>query len=335
LEKVKSEELNDEFGLETGPPARTIRLISILAFLLVIVLFSLHVSGVLSIREVWNKAIFEPMLNFLILVSNPLGRNLGLSIVLITILIRVITLPITLRALQSSKVYQEMKPKVEELRKTYEKDTKGLRKEMAGLYRESGYNPMGCLFNAIIQFPLWFALYWCVIQTLAYVPDNLAGLSAHLYPWHLLRETLPLNDKFLLFNLAQTSIILAFLTFATLWMAQKMSPQPPPEDQQKTSNWAQWVLPILFGLFALILPSGLTLYWVTSNIIQIIIQYRFTGWGALKMPWQPSGSPQQSGKTPTSGGTAISRESKKRAVTPDNKVVGDEKDKTPDEPRLT
>jgi len=336
LEKAKSENLIEELGPEAGSQRRRIRIVTILAVLLIIVLFALFVSGVLSIREVWNKAIFEPMLNLLILVSNPLGRNLGLSIVIITIFIRVITLPIALRQLRTSRLYQvEIRPKAEELRKTYEKDTMGLRKEMTRLYKERGYNPLGCFFNTMIQFPLWFALYWCVVQTLAYVPDNLAGLSSHLYPWHLLRETLPLNDKFLWLNLVQPSYVMAFLVFAALWLSQKMSPQPSPEYRQKTSTWAQWLLPILFGLFALVLPSGLTLYWVTSNIIQLIIQYRVTGWGALKVPWQqPSGSPQQADKTPTSGGIAISRdgESKKRVVAPDDKVLGDDNGKTPDEP---
>jgi YidC/Oxa1 family membrane protein insertase len=338
LEKAKSENLIEELGPEAGPQVRRIRIITVLTVLLIIVLFALFVSGVLSIREVWNKAIFEPMLNLLILLSNPLGRNLGLSIVVVTIFIRVITLPIALRQLRTSKISQEIRPQIEELSKTYEKDPLALRRALTELYRRSGYNPMGCLFNTIIQFPLWFALYWCVIQTLAYVPDNLAGLSSHLYPWHLLRETLPLNDKFLWLNLVQTSIIMAFLVFATLWMAQKMSPQPPPEYRKKTSTWAQWALPILFGLFALILPSGLALYWVTSNTIQLIIQYRVTGWGALKVPWQPSGITHQADKAPTSGGTAIGGESEKRAVTPENKVdkvVGDDKGKTPDESGLT
>ena len=335
MEKAKSEKLNDEFGLETGPPVRSIRLISILTFLVIIVLFSLFVSGVLSIREVWNKAIFEPMLNLLIMVSHPLGRNLGLSIIVITIAIRVITLPIVLRQLHSSKAYQEMRPRLKELGETYKKDLLGLRKATAELYQARGYNPWGCLFYTVIQFPLWYALYWCVVQALAYVPENLVGLSSHLYPWSLLRETLPLNDKLLWLNLAQASIILAFLTFATIWIVGKMSPQPPPEFRQKTSNWPQLALPILFGLFALVLPSGLILYWVTSNIIQIIIQYRVTGWGALKMPFQRSGSPQQAGKTPSRTGTAISGESKQRAVSPENKVVGDDKGKTPDEPGST
>jgi len=335
LEKVKSEKWDDELGPEPGPQVRRIRIITVLTFLLIIVLFALFVSGVLSIREVWNKVIFEPLLNLLILVSNPLDRNLGLSIVLVTILIRVITLPLTVRQLRSSQAYQAMRPKIEELRSSYEKDSKGLRREMAELYRARGYNPLGCLVTTVIQFPLWFALYWCVIQVLTYVPENLVGLSPHLYSWSLLRETLPLNDHFLWLNLTQASFVLAILTFATIWITTKMSPQPPPEYRQQTSNWAQWVLPILFGLFALILPSGLTLYWVTSNMIQIIIQYRVTGWGALKMPFQPSGSPQQADKTPASGGgTAISGDggSKNTAVTPENKVGGGDSSKAPDEP---
>jgi YidC/Oxa1 family membrane protein insertase len=332
LEKVKSEESNDWLGPDQGPSVRRIRFVTILIFLLIIVLFSLSVSGVLSITEVWNRVVFEPMLNLLILMAHYLGRNLGLSIVFMTILVRVITLPLAVGQLKASKLYQEqIRPKVEELRKTYEKDTVGLRQKVAELYREWDYNPLGCLFTTIVQFPLWYALYWCVAQTLSYLPENRIGLSTHLYPWSLLRETLPLNGKFLWLNLAQTSIVLAILTFATLWMAQQMSPQPPAEYRRRTSKWGQFVLPALFGLFALVLPSGLTLYWVSSSIIQIIIQYRVTGWGALKVPFRTSKRPQEADKSPTNSDIVSSGEpeSKERGIIEQDRDVGEDKGKTP------
>jgi hypothetical protein len=166
---------------------------------------------------------------------------------------------------------------------------------------------------------------------MSYVPENRIGLSTHLYPWSLLRETLPLNGEFLGLNLAQTSIVLAILTFATLWMSQQMAPQPPAEYRRPTSKWGQFVLPALFGLWALVLPSGLTLYWVSSSIIQIIIQYRVTGWGALRVPFRPWKRPQQPDKPPTNCDIVSSAEpeSKEGGNMEQDRDVGEDKGKTP------
>lgn len=272
-------------GAEPGTERR-IRLVSLLIFVLVVVVFSIFASGVLSIREVWNTVLLEPMMNFLIMVAKPLGRNMGLSIIVLTIVARIVTLPLLLRQMRSSIAMRQMQPRIEELRNAYGDDTKGLQKELASLYKERGYSPVGCLFNTVIQFPIWVAVYQALLQTMAYIPENLLGLSDHLYPWSLIREALPLHSNFLWLNLVKSDILIAILTAATIWVLQKMSTQPTAGAQQQTMNRVMlWGLPLFFGFLALVLPSGLPLYWVSSNIILIIIQARMTGWGTLSIPF--------------------------------------------------
>jgi len=98
----------------------------------------------------------------------------------------------------------------------------------------------------------------------------------------------PLNSHFLWLDLNQGDLIMAVLTAASMWVLQKMSSTPTTDPQQQTTNRLMlWIMPLMFGLFALSLPSGLSVYWVVSNIISIVMQYRVTGWGTLTMPSLP------------------------------------------------
>ena len=260
----------------------------LLIFLLIGVLLFLFVSGVISPIGLWDKALLEPMLNFLILLTRYLLSNFGLAIIVLTIVIRVIMFPLTLQQLRQSKAMQQIQPKMRELQKKYAKDQQKLGQETMKLYKESGVNPLGCALPMLIQFPIWIALYQSVIQVLAYTPENLLGLSKHMYHWSKIQEMVPLNSHFLWLDLNQGDLIMAILTAASMWVLQKMSSTPTTDPQQQTTNRLMlWIMPLMFGLFALSLPSGLSVYWVVSNIISIVMQYRVTGWGTLTMPSLP------------------------------------------------
>jgi YidC/Oxa1 family membrane protein insertase len=249
------------------------------------VLLLLFLTGVLSPTHVWNLILLEPMLNFLVLLSKYLLGNFGLAIIVLTIVIRVITIPLTMQQLNASKSMQAVQPKIKELQKKYGKDQQKLGQETMKLYKEMGVNPLGCAFPMLIQFPIWIALYQSVIQALAYTPENLFGLSKQLYHWSPIEAMVPLNHHFLWLDLIKGDILLAVLTAASMWVLQKMSTVPSTDpSQQSTQRLMLWMMPLLFGFMAITLPSGLSLYWTASNIIGIVIQYRVTGWGDLKRP---------------------------------------------------
>jgi YidC/Oxa1 family membrane protein insertase len=266
-------------------PARTRNLGRLVIYLLIVVIISLIIAGVFSITSLWNTILLRPTLNFLVLMSIYLLGNFGISIIILTIIIRLITLPYTMRQLQSSKEIHAIQPRLKELQKKYEKDRPKLGQETLKLYKETGVNPVGCVFPVLVQFPIWLALYQSVAQALAATPENLFGLAKQLYSPVLFQEAVPLNHHFLWMDLARGDIVMVILVGVSTWMMAKMASMPTPDSQQHFMNRVMpWAMPLLFALLAFILPSGVSLYWVTSNIIGIILQYRVTGWGTLKIP---------------------------------------------------
>jgi len=236
--------------------------------------------------EVWNLIIANPVLNVLIALSHVLGGSFGLAIIVLTVIMRLITWPLTKRQLNSTKALQDMQPKIQELQKKYAKNQQKLQQEMMKLYKEAGVNPLGCLWPMLVQFPIWIALYQAIMNALATTPENLLNLAQRLYSWGIISQAIPLSSKFLWLDLGQPDPywILAIIVGGTMWVQQKMTQAPSVDPRQESTNRMMLLMmPIMFGFLTLMFPSGLALYWAVSNIIGIVTQYFFTGgWGYLK-----------------------------------------------------
>jgi len=235
-----------------------------------------------GIGDIWNLIAMQPMINTLIVLTNYLFNNFGLAIIALTIIINGLMLYLTLKQIYASKAMQTLQPKLMELQKKYAKDKQRLAQEQMRLYKESGVSPAGCLLPLVVQMPIWIALYQSIMRVMAVIPENLLGLSKYLYSWPVVYSTLPLNNEFLWLNLAVGDTFLALLVGGTMWVQQKMVMTPAADPRQQTqSNMMLWMMPIMFAFFTLSFPSGLALFWVTSNVIRIGIQYFVTGWGGL------------------------------------------------------
>lgn len=230
----------------------------------------------------WDIVILQPMINFLIVLSNYCMHNFGITVILLTIIIRAIMLPLTLKQLHSTKALSTLQPKMLELQKKYAKDKQKLAQEQMKLYRESGINPAGCMVPMLIQMPIWFALYQAIILSLAVTPEGLLNLSRYLYNWPMLYPLLPLDSNFLWLDLTKGDMVLAVLVGITMWVQQKQVTATSPDPRTQSQNQMMlYMMPLMFAFFTLSLPSGLSLYWVVSNIFSIVIQYYVTGWGGL------------------------------------------------------
>jgi len=245
----------------------------------------------MSFGEVWNLIIANPILNVLVALTNLLGGSFGLAIISLTIIVRLVSWPLTKRQLKSSKAMQDMQPKIQELQKKYGKNKPKLQQEMMKLYKEAGINPLGCLWPMLIQFPIWIALYQSIMSALATTPENLLNLAQRLYSWEIVSQAIPLSSQFLGLDLGQTALeagglglLLAIIVGGTMWIQQKMTAAPSVDPRQaSTQRMMTLMMPLMFGFFTLMFPSGLALYWAVSNIIGIITQYFVTGgWGYLK-----------------------------------------------------
>ena len=238
----------------------------------------------MGIGGIWNLIILQPVMNILIVLSHYLFGSFGLAIIALTIVVNGLMLWLTLKQIRASKAMQELQPKLAELQKKFAKDKEKLAKEQMRMYKESGISPMGCLVPMLIQMPIWIALFQSIIRLLAVTPEDFLGLSQYLYSWSVVYSMLPLENNFLWLNLAipDSYLVLPLLVGGTMWVQQKMvTPTTADPRQQTQSRIMLWMMPLMFAFITLSFPSGLALFWVTSSIIRIAIQYFVTGWGGL------------------------------------------------------
>jgi YidC/Oxa1 family membrane protein insertase len=233
--------------------------------------------------NIWELIIQQPVINILIVMTNYLASNFGLAIIALTIIVNLMMLSLTLSQIRSAKSMQDIQPKMAEIQKKYAKDKQKLAQEQMRLYKEMGVKPAGCLITMVIQMPVWIALYQAIMLALAVAPEGLLNLSKYLYPWPVLYSILPLNRQFLMMDLAEPNFILALLVGVTMWLQQKMSTTTLADPRQAQQNQLMlWMMPMMFAFLALSFPSGLSLYWVTSSVFRIVLQYRVSGWGGLR-----------------------------------------------------
>jgi len=245
-----------------------------------------------------------PLINALIFLDILVLGQFGLAIILFTVIIRLATIPFTIRQLESTRSMQAAQPQMQEIQKKY-KDPKRRQEEMMKLYREHGINPLGCALPLIIQMVVFFALYRALVYVVGGSPESLVGLSQRLYDIPMLQSAIPLDQHFLWLNLGQPdpTFILPLLVGASTYVQQKMSmtPSASPQMQQQQAMMA-WMMPMMLFFFMLSLPSGVGVYWVASNVFSLFASYyvygrRALSWRQLLLPGPaPAANPEPRGK---------------------------------------
>jgi YidC/Oxa1 family membrane protein insertase len=149
------------------------------------------------------------------------------------------------------------------------------------LYREAGFNPLGCFSSMLLQFPILIALYRTFIYAVGEAPESLIGLEERLYNWDYLRSGLPVPGDFLWLHLGRPDpFVLPLLVAASTYVLQKMSTLPTADERQRAQmQMMNLLMPLLFAWITLSLPSGLGLYYVLSNVIGMVMQYAYIGGG--------------------------------------------------------
>jgi YidC/Oxa1 family membrane protein insertase len=245
----------------------------------------------------WDSLIVTPFVNVLLFIYQLVG-NFGVAIILFTILIRLVTHPLTVKQLKGTKAMQDLQQDKRwlDIQKKYADDKERLAQEQMNLYKEVGYNPLSSCLPTLIQFPIIIGLYQSVIRSLVSTPSQLLFLSRHTYSWLDITKLIPLDSSFLWMDLGSPERLeLSFLPFAipvlaivvmvTSFLQSKLM-QPTPSGDGKRDQAAMMgnmmtiYMPLLMGYMAWSLASGLALYFLTSNIIAIL-QYAALG----KLNW--------------------------------------------------
>jgi YidC/Oxa1 family membrane protein insertase len=242
----------------------------------------------------WDTLIINPMVNTLLWIYGILG-NFGIAIIIFTILIRLITYPLTVQQMKGTMKMQEFQKSKEyaDLQAKYKGDKQKLQQEQMKLYQEMGINPLGSCLPTLIQFPIIIGLYQAIIRALAVTPIQTLDLFGHIYPRiNNAAELIPINNVFLWMNLSQPERfyifgigipVLAIVVVITTFMQSKLM-TPPSQPGEQGAQMAQAMnlyMPLLMGYLALTFASGLSLYFVASNVVTIA-QYAAMG----KVEWK-------------------------------------------------
>lgn len=221
----------------------------------------------------FNTVLYQPLFNVLVLLYQYLpGHDFGVAVIVLTILVKVVFLPLGIKAIRSQRALSEIQPKVKEIQDKYKSDKARQTKEIMDLYKREKISPFSGCLPLLVQLPVLLALYrvfWRGLQS--------TQLSL-LYGSVLVPESIDPNF-FGLVDLSQPNWILAILAGIFQFFQVKMlSPKMKGSKKEQGFSGAmqkqmQYFFPILTVLILFRLPSAIGLYWLTTTLFTVIQQY--------------------------------------------------------------
>lgn len=226
------------------------------------------------IVRIFDQVLYLPLLNALVWIYNIIPyHDLGIAIILLTVLIRLAFYPLSKKAIQSQKAMAKLQPKIKEIQKKF-KNKEEQAKQMMLLYKEHKINPAAGCLPILIQLPVLIALYRVFFTGLNL--DNMNNL------YSFVQKPEMLNFMFLgLIDISQRSIVLAFLAGFLQFIQSKMiMPQKSTQQKSGSLDFASlmgqqmtYFMPLITIFIAMGLPAALPLYWIVITIFGIIQQY--------------------------------------------------------------
>ncbi len=236
------------------------------------------------------QVVINFMITIMIFIYQLVGHSFGITIILFTILIRLLTWPLNAQQMKGARAMQELQNDKEwiAVQKKYAKDREKLAQEPMRIQRARGINIFGSCLPTLIQFPILFALIPSITYAIGSYPLSLLKLSRSVF-FQDITSLVPLNSKFLGMDLGlpeRTLIfgisipVLALTVAITTYFQTKLTTPPATggaNDQAAATNQMMSIyMPVMLYLFALNYAAGLSVYFVTSNILSIV-QYAMMG----------------------------------------------------------
>ena len=229
---------------------------------------NLRIDTVAVSSGIWRP--LEVLLKWLLQFFYKLIPNWGVSIILVTILIKVIFFPLTKKSSESTQQMQKMQPKIKELQEKYKGKPQKLNEEMAKLYKEAGYNPLSGCLPLLIQLPILFAMYRLF--------NNYFEFRGAMFIPHWIPD-LSIGDSVLQFPspipfLGWTDLRILPIVYVISQMVFGKITQTPTSDQQQNSTMKimMYGMPLFFFFMFYNAPSGLLLYWTCTNFLMLVQQ---------------------------------------------------------------
>lgn len=198
-------------------------------------------------------AFLQLILTWFFKLSEMLGfESYGIAIILMTIVIKMALYPLTVKQVVSMKAMQELQPEMKKLQEKYKNKPQEMQQKLAALYKEKGVNPLAGCLPLLAQMPILIGIFYAI-------RDYDYGMVAPSFLW--------------LQNLSDTDpyYILPVLSALTTFIQQKQTMTQTADNPQM--KMMLFFMPLFIGWISMTFPSGLVLYWVVSNIMQILQQW--------------------------------------------------------------
>jgi YidC/Oxa1 family membrane protein insertase len=231
------------------------------------------------LMQLYTTVLYQPLFNLLVFFYNILP-DIGIAIILLTIIVKVIIWPLSHKGLKSQKVLQDLQPKLEVLKAKYKDNKEKLGQETMALYKKEKINPMASCLPLLIQFPIIIAVFRVFRAIFVETVD-----FSLLYSFVHLPETInPMMLGFL--DLSKPQIVLAILAgLAQFWQSRIMLKKTKKNDvdsngnkkelslPQTMSKQMMYFMPIITVFIAASFPGGLALYWLVITLLGVLDQY--------------------------------------------------------------
>jgi YidC/Oxa1 family membrane protein insertase len=206
----------------------------------------------LSVDYGWLWWIAQPLFWLLTKIHSLVG-NWGVSIILLTVLIKGAFFQLSAKSYKSMANMRRVQPKMADIREQFADDKQKQSQAMMELYRKEKINPMGGCLPILVQMPVFIGLYWMLMES----------VELRHAPFILWIKDLSVMDPY---------FVLPLMMGASMFFMQKLNPPPPDPMQAKIMQW----MPVMFTFFFLWFPAGLVLYWVVNNLLSMAQQFVIT-----------------------------------------------------------
>ena len=191
---------------------------------------------------------------------NGIVGNYGIAIIIVTILMRILIFPLTLKQEKSMKKMKDIQPEVDKIREKYKDDPQTLNQKTMEIYKENNVNPMGGCLPILIQMPIFVALYY------AFVGNTIPADATFL--WFYLKQP----DHFMKLGTFTVNLLPILNTLVT-FIQQKVMMGVQPQDKNNPMSSMLYTMPLMMLFIFYNMPSGVTLYYLVSGVLSVLQQY--------------------------------------------------------------
>jgi YidC/Oxa1 family membrane protein insertase len=226
---------------------------------------------------IWDEALYRPLFNILVFFYNAIpGHDIGVAIILLTLVIRFALWPLSQKAIKSQKALQDLQPQLKAIQNKHKDNKEKQAQAVMGFYKENKINPLGSCLPMLIQLPILIALYRVLRDVVG--SSHLDALYSfisrpdYINPYLFGLVDLSKPERFVLPILAG---LLQFIQTKMLMKKNKDQLEQKKQGgiQQMLSSQMTYFMPLITVFFAMTLPAGLPLYWIVTTLVAILQQW--------------------------------------------------------------